>query len=87
MSNFKEYLSEDKTLNEEVLKIALEDGDMVVKSEEDGDNYKLNITYNGNKCNFISLNGGSAIKGSGDIASCLNALIQQFYMDGTVKSN
>jgi hypothetical protein len=88
MKKFKEMLNRETIISESdsVLKIKLQDGDMIVKSKEVNGNMKVEISYNGNIGSYFTNDDYEASKATGDVATLLNMLIQEFHMSGTVKS-
>ena len=92
----KEIITESD--DESILLIKLEDGNMKVVSRQLGETkpgsfgsekYEHIITYNGIKTVFVTNSDYEAISFKGqalDALTLFNHLIQQFNMDGTVKS-
>ena len=81
---------EEETNESTGLKIKLEDGEMKVTSKNQGsgasDEFVIDVSYEGTSCSFTSDDYYMAGDVKGDPATLLNMLIQQFFMDGTVKS-
>lgn len=87
MKSFREWLVESE---ENKLLIKLEDGDMkIISKPVESDNYELTITYNGYKTIFVTNNDYEVISFKGqalDALTLFNFVIQQFHIDGIVKS-
>ena len=90
--SFKEFLTKEtsENLNEDIvdLFIKLEDGYMKVgsKSVIDETN-EIKISYGNHKCTLITDESSYETRSvKGDVGTILNMLIQQFYIDGVVKT-
>ena len=100
---FRDYLVNETKVEKEiinendqtVLKIKLEDGDMIIKSIQMStdsiysEKFEHIITYNGTKIKFVTNGDYEAVEFNGkalDALTLFNHLIQQFYMNGIVKS-